>query len=56
MIWPLLGKYTVTVLSAYGVAIVLIAALVLATVIRGIRVRRALEETERRRKEGRAHG
>ena len=46
---PNLGKYEVTVLSAYGAAIVLIAALVLWTLWRGARVRRHLREAEARR-------
>ncbi|SLN30615.1 Heme exporter protein D (CcmD) [Roseivivax jejudonensis] len=47
---PDLGKYAGTVLSAYGVSLVLIVALVLVSVWRARRVRAALDEVERRRK------
>ncbi|WP_127900487.1 heme exporter protein CcmD [Solirhodobacter olei] len=43
-----LGKYEITVLSAYAVALVLIVALIVATWARGRRVRRQLEEAEAR--------
>ncbi|HQY42894.1 MAG TPA: heme exporter protein CcmD [Paracoccaceae bacterium] len=43
-----LGKYAITVLSAYGVTLALLAGLVLATLWQGARVRRALEEQEKR--------
>ncbi len=43
-----LGKYAGTVLAAYGVTIVLVAGLVAVTLWRGARVRRALEDQERR--------
>lgn len=43
-----LGKYASTVLSAYGVTLVLIGALVLVTVWQSWRARRALEEQEKR--------
>ena len=49
-----LGKYAVTVLSAYGVSLMLIFALVGATLWRSARVKRALAEVEARR--GRADG
>lgn len=49
-----LGKYAGTVLSAYGVTLVLIAVLVAQSLIRGAQVRRALDEMEKRR--GRADG
>lgn len=49
-----LGKYEVTVLSAYAVALVLIAALIAATLIRGKRVRRQLEDVEARQGRGKA--
>ncbi|MCL4189851.1 MAG: heme exporter protein CcmD [Rhodobacteraceae bacterium] len=45
---PALGKYAVWVLSAYGVSLVLIGALVGLTLWQGARVRRALSEVERR--------
>ncbi|SFE17798.1 heme exporter protein CcmD [Roseivivax sediminis] len=46
---PDLGKYAVTVLSAYGVSLVLIAALVGASLWRARRVRAALRKVETRR-------
>ena len=46
---PNLGKYEVTVLSAYAAGVVLIAALVAWTWWRGARVRRQLREAEDRR-------
>ncbi|GHE03411.1 hypothetical protein GCM10008024_26620 [Allgaiera indica] len=46
---PDLGKYAVTVLSAYGAAITLIVALVVWTLWRGARMRRLLREAEARR-------
>ena len=49
-----LGKYAGTVLGAYGAAIALIGVLVVATVWRAGRVRRALAEAEARR--GKADG
>jgi heme exporter protein D len=45
---PELGKYAVAVLSSYGAAIGLIAALVALTLWQGGRVKRALDEVERR--------
>lgn len=47
---PDLGKYAAEVLSAYGVSILLIAALVGWSFLRAARVRRALEEAEARMK------
>lgn len=44
---PDLDRYAATVLGAYGVALGLIAALVLASLWRAARVRRALEDFER---------
>ena len=44
----ILGKYEITVLAAYGAALVLILALVGLTRWRGRRVRRALEAAEAR--------
>ena len=44
-----LGKYAGTVLAAYTVSIVLILALVTATLVRSARVKRSLAEAEARR-------
>lgn len=44
-----LGKYQMTVLSAWGAALVLIVALVALTLIRGAKVRRALKAAEARK-------
>ncbi|GAB4384307.1 heme exporter protein CcmD [Albidovulum sp.] len=49
-----LGKYAVTVLAAYGVTVALIAGLVWVSLSKGARMRRRLEEQERRM--GRHHG
>lgn len=46
---PDLGKYEVTVLSAYAAAVVLIALLVIWTLWRGARIRRQLRDAEERR-------
>ena len=46
---PDLGKYAVPVLVSYGASLGLIAVLVLATLRRGARVRRQLDEVEARR-------
>lgn len=46
---PDLGKYADTVLSAYGIAILLIVVLVVLSVRRAARVRAALERVEGRR-------
>ena len=43
-----LGKYAGTVLGAYGVTIVLLCGLVWLTLRKGARMRRRLEEQERR--------
>ncbi|MDE3123119.1 MAG: heme exporter protein CcmD [Paracoccaceae bacterium] len=43
-----LGKYEVTVLSAYAACLVLIAALIVFTLVKGRRVRRELDEVEAR--------
>lgn len=43
-----LGKYTVTVLSAYGAGILLLAGIILQTIAANTRARRALEEQEKR--------
>ena len=45
---PDLGKYTETVLSAYGISIVLFVALVVLSVMRGRRVRTELKSVEQR--------
>ena len=45
---PDLGKYAVTVLSAYGASIVLLVALVGLTLRRGRRVRAEMEAADRR--------
>ena len=45
---PDLGKYAVTVLSAYGAALALLAALVALTLWQGARMKRALDEIEHR--------
>lgn len=45
---PDLGKYAVTVLSAYGAALGLLLALVAVTLWQGARMKRALDEVERR--------
>ncbi|MBI1172771.1 heme exporter protein CcmD [bacterium] len=45
---PDLGKYAVTVLSAYGAAIALLVVLVAVTLWQGARMKRLLEDVERR--------
>lgn len=45
---PELGKYAVTVLSAWGVTLVLLAGLVGLTLWQSLRVRRALDRQERK--------
>lgn len=45
---PDLGKYAGIVLSAYAAAILLLAALVVVTLWQGARIKRALEDAERR--------
>ncbi|KIC34705.1 heme exporter protein CcmD [Leisingera sp. ANG-S5] len=47
---PDLGKYADTVLSAYGASLVLLAALVVLTILRGRKVRREMENLETRMK------
>lgn len=49
---PDLGKYAVEVLSAYGVTIVLLVAIVGLSVMRERRVRRDLEDAEARNRRG----
>ncbi|MEN8657573.1 heme exporter protein CcmD [Marivita sp.] len=46
---PELGKYAFAVLSSYGVTIVLLSVIVLASVRRARKVRAALDEIESRR-------
>lgn len=43
---PELGKYAVSVLSAYGATAVLLVVLVAATLLRGRRVRAEMQRTE----------
>ena len=45
---PELGKYTATVLWAYGASLALLVALVGATLLRGRHVRKTLDEVEKR--------
>ena len=45
---PDLGKYAGTVLGAYGAALVLLVALVGLTLWQGAKMKRALDEVERR--------
>jgi heme exporter protein D len=45
---PDLGRYAFEVLSAYGVSLALIAGLVVLSLVRAARVRRALDEAEAR--------
>ena len=47
---PDLGKYGLTVLGAYGAALVLLALLVVVTLWQGRRMKRALEAVEARMK------
>lgn len=49
---PDLGKYAAEVLSAYGLTLLLVAGLIMATWARSRRVRRALERAEARRSDG----
>lgn len=51
---PDLGKYAFTVLASYGVSLGLIVLLVAASLLRARRVRRELEDIEKRSK--RHHG
>ncbi len=50
MFLPDLGKYTVPVLGAYAVALLLILILTVQSLIRAARITRDLAETEERRK------
>ncbi|MDP1667657.1 heme exporter protein CcmD [Phaeovulum sp.] len=45
---PELGKYAVTVMSAYGVTVVLLLALVVQSLWRSARIKRALDAQEKR--------
>ncbi len=47
---PDLGRYAVEVMSAYAISILLIALLVVWSLVRAVRVRRALDEAEARSK------
>lgn len=47
--WPDLGHYAFTVLSAYGVTAVLVGGLVAASLARAARVKRALAAAEEAR-------
>ena len=47
---PELGKYAATVLSAYGVSIVLILGLVAVSMIRAAKVKRQLQDVEEKAK------
>ncbi len=49
MMWPELGRYAFAVLAAYGVTFALLGGLVVTSLLRGARVRRALAEAEARR-------
>lgn len=46
---PDLGEYSGTVLSAYGVALVLLAVIILVTWVQARRVKRRLDAAEARR-------
>lgn len=50
---PDLGKYAVAVLSAYGVTLSLIVGLVVTSLLRGARVKKALDRVEREVRESR---
>lgn len=58
--WPELGRYAGPVLTAYAVSILLLIGLVLWSLRRSARIKRALEAQETRmaakRKEGQQHG
>ena len=49
---PDLGKYAVEVLLAYGVTIALLAGIVAVSVVRARAMRRALDDAERRARDG----
>lgn len=44
-----LGKYSTTILSAYAVTLVLLAAIIVVSVVRARKVKRQLAELEARR-------
>ena len=47
---PDLGQYAVPVLAAYGGALAMLAALLIASVVQSLRVQKRLAEVEARRK------
>ena len=49
---PDLGTYAVPVLSSYAVGLGLLALIVVQSVVKGARVKRALDEAEGRAKDG----
>lgn len=53
---PDLGKYAVSVLTAYGASFVLLAGLVWISLWRNARVRAALRDVEARQRDGSAEG
>ncbi|PTV96995.1 heme exporter protein D [Rhodobacter aestuarii] len=44
------GKYTVTILGSWGVTLALLAGLIMLTLVKGARVKRALAAQEERMK------
>lgn len=44
-----LGRYSVAVLSAYGVSVLLLAGIIVQTLLANRRARRALDRQEKRR-------
>ncbi len=49
---PDLGTYAVPVLSSYAIGLALLAFIVIQSVLRGAKVKRALDEAEGRAKDG----
>ena len=49
---PELGKYATEVMSAYGISLVLIVAIIAQSWLRAGKVKKALEEAEARRSNG----
>jgi len=49
---PELGKYAATVLSAYGVSLILLAGFVLLSMWQSRRIKRKLDDAEARRRNG----
>ncbi|PYF13103.1 heme exporter protein D [Rhodobacter viridis] len=47
---PEFGKYTVTILGSWGATLALLAGLILVTLMRGAKVKRALKAQEERMK------